>query len=316
MKERGIVFNVQRFTIHDGPGMRTELFLKGCPLRCPWCGNPESHRPYREPGVYKSKCISEKKCGMCMQVCGREGALVFNRGRLTSIDRDRCIRCMACADACPSDAIKQWGVEMTVDQCMSLILRDRDYYDRSGGGVTISGGEPLLQSDFVAAIFKRCRQEGIHTCCESTLHVKWDDVEKILPCTDLFISDLKHMDTDVHRKYTGAGNELLLENMKRLADTGVELILRIPVIPGVNDDDDNIKASADFIERELKGRVRTLQLLSFMRLGVEKYDSLGMPYGMRDVRFNRRSLQKRVGRIADYFNERGIHCLVGTKERS
>ena len=221
---------------------------------------------------------------------------------------------MKCADTCPADAVRQWGKEMTVEECMDVILRDREYYERSGGGVTVSGGEPLLQSDFVAALFRRCREEGIHTCCESTFHVKWEEAQKVLPYTDMFISDLKHMDTDVHREYTGAGNELILENLKRLADSGAELILRIPVIPGVNDDDDNVRAAADFIECELDGRIRALQLLSFMRLGIEKYASLGMPYGMKDLKFNRRSLQKRVKEIAGYFNGRSIHCLIGTNE--
>ena len=315
MTDTGTVFNIQRFTIHDGPGMRTELFLKGCPLRCRWCSNPESHKAYVEPGVYKSKCISPKKCGLCQKVCPEEGALVFYRGRLTAIDREKCTNCMECAAVCPADAIKQWGREMTVDECMKAIMKDVDFYQRSGGGVTVSGGEPLLQSDFVAELFKRCHQEGIHTCCESTFHIGWDKVEKVLPYTDLFISDIKHMDNDVHREYTGSGNGLLLENLAKLAERSCEMILRIPVIPGINDDTDNVEATADFIIERLGNSVRTLQLLSFMRLGEEKYASLGMPYEMKELKFNRRSLQKRVREMADYFNGRGIHCLVGTKER-
>lgn len=315
MTDTGTVFNIQRFTIHDGPGMRTELFLKGCPMRCRWCSNPESHKGYVEPGVYKSKCISVRKCGLCQKACPQEGALVFYRGKLTSIDREKCTNCMECAEACPADAIKRWGSEMTVDECMEAIRRDVDFYRRSGGGVTVSGGEPLLQSGFVAELFKRCRREDIHTCCESTFHVGWEQVEKVLPYTDLFISDMKHMDDDVHREYTGVGNGLLLENLVKLADRGCEMILRIPVIPGVNDDTANMEATADFIIERMGNSVRTLQLLSFMRLGEEKYASLGMPYEMKELKFNRRSLQKRVGEMADYFNSKGIHCLVGTKER-
>ena len=314
MSRKGIVFNIQRFTIHDGPGLRTELFLKGCPLRCEWCSNPESQIPYIQLGVYKTRCISKKKCGMCLDVCP-EQALNFYRGKLTAIDRDKCIRCMACYDECPSDAIKQWGKEMSVEECMKEIMRDVGYYERSGGGVTVSGGEPLVQADFVAELFRACKEQGIQTCLESTFHMPWSEVEKVLPDTDIVISDIKHMDSETHRRYTGVGNELVLENLKKLVDLDKEFILRIPVIPNVNDNMENMAATADFILNELGGKVRTLQLLSFMRLGEEKYTSLGMPYKMEGVKMNRRSFQKRVGEFAEYFNSRGIHCLVGTKEK-
>lgn len=315
MSQQGVIFNIQRFTIHDGPGIRTELFLKGCPLRCEWCSNPESWAAYIQPGIYKTKCISRKKCGACEEVCPVEGALNFTRGKLTSIDRSLCTNCLACYDACPSDAVKRWGQSLSVEECMKEILRDRGYYERSGGGVTVSGGEPLLQSDFVAELFKACKEEGIQTCCESTCYVDWKEIERILPYTDIVISDIKHMNTEVHKRYTGVPNERILENLKKLAGDGRELILRIPVIPNINDDMDNIKATADFILGELGGQVRTLQLLSFMRLGEEKYASLGMPYKMEDVKVNRKSFQKHVDEIAEYFNSRGIHCQVGTKEK-
>ena len=260
MAQQGVVFNIQRFTIHDGPGMRTELFLKGCPLRCRWCSNPESWTAYSQPGIYKSKCISRKACGACEEVCPESGTLQFTRGKLSAIDRNRCTNCMDCYDACPSDAIKQWGKSMSVEECMKEIRKDKGYYERSGGGVTVSGGEPLLQSDFVAELFKACKEEGIQTCCESTFHVDWREAEKVLPVTDMIISDLKHMDADLHKKYTGASNERILENLKRLADKDRELILRIPVIPEVNDDMENVTATADFILQELGGHVRTLHL--------------------------------------------------------
>ena len=315
MSTQGIVFNIQRFTIHDGPGLRTELFLKGCPLRCRWCSNPESWHTVIQPGVYKTKCISHKKCGMCEDACPEPEVLTFTRGKLSDINREKCINCMACYDACPSDAIKQWGKPMSVEECMKEILKDRGYYERSGGGVTVSGGDPLVQSDFVAELFRACKEEGIHTCLESTFYADWAEIEKVLPYTDLLISDIKHMDTDVHRTYTGVSNERILENLKRLSKEPQEMILRIPVIPGVNDDSKNIEATADFILNELNGQVRTLQLLSFMRLGEEKYTSLGIPYPMADVKVNRRSFQKHVNELAAYFNSRGIHCLVGTREK-
>lgn len=315
MEQKGIVFNIQRFTIHDGPGLRTELFLKGCPLRCDWCSNPESWLPYIQPGVYRKKCISLKKCGDCKEVCPQENTFNFYRGKLKTIDRNICKNCMKCADVCPSEAIKQWGKEMTIEECMEVIRKDKGYYERSGGGVTVSGGDPLVQSDFVAGLFKKCKEENIETCCESTFYATWENIEKVLPYTDLIITDIKHMDSEKHKKYTGVPNKLILENLKKLAEKKYDIILRIPVIPNVNDDMENIEATADFILNEMNGSIRTLQLLSFMRLGEEKYESLGIPYKMSDVRVNRCSFQKKISKIADYFNSRGIHCLVGTKEK-
>lgn len=312
----GIVFNVQRFTIHDGPGMRTEFFLKGCPLRCRWCSNPESQRLQPEVGVYRQKCIGRRVCNACAETCPEGNKLFrFTVGKLAGIDRASCTDCLRCLPECPSDALKRWGERMRIEDCMTLIRRDKGYYERSGGGVTVSGGDPLLQADFVADLFQTCRAEGIHTCCESTLHGPWREVEKLLPVTNLFISDLKHMDSDIHKKYCGAGNEVILQNLERLTAAGRELILRIPVIPGVNDDTENIRASADFIQERLHGRIRTLQLLSFMRLGEEKYRSLGRDYPMEGLRFRRSSFQKKVEEIAAYFQNRGIHCLVGTHEK-
>lgn len=313
--EKGIVFNIQRFTIHDGPGIRTELFLKGCPLRCEWCSNPESWRRNTEVGIYASKCISKEKCGVCENVCPVEGAINFENGMIESINRDLCTNCMKCSNSCPSDSIKAWGKMMTVEECMEIIRKDRGFYDKSGGGVTVSGGDPLVQSDFVMELFKACKQENIQTCIESTFYAKWEQIEKVLPYTDLIISDIKHMNSEIHKKHTEVDNHLILENLQKLANDGREMILRIPVIPNVNDDMENIEKTADFIIDKLNGKVRTLQLLSFMRLGEEKYQSLGIEYKMKDWNIDRKKFQDHVNKIASYFNNRGIHCQVGTKEK-
>ncbi|MGL6168475.1 MAG: (2S)-3-sulfopropanediol dehydratase activating enzyme [Fusobacteriaceae bacterium] len=315
MSNEGIVFNIQRFTLHDGPGIRTEFFLKGCPLRCDWCGNPESLKNYIQPGVFTNKCISEEKCGGCKEVCPDKNMLNFKDGKLLSIDNTKCTNCLKCVKECPADAIKQWGKLMSVDECMKEALKDKGFYDRSNGGITVSGGDPILQSNFVTELFKRCKDEEIHTCFESTFYGEWKDVEKILPYTDLIISDLKHMNSMIHKKYTGVDNYKILKNLKKLTEQRKELILRIPIIPNINDDMENIKATADYIITELNNRVRTLQLLSFMHLGEEKYHSLGIPYKMKNVKIDREVFQKNIAKIAIYFNSRGINCLVGTKEK-
>lgn len=241
--------------------------------------------------------------------------MLFVDGKLETIDTSLCTGCMECVRACPADAIKQWGMEVSISEAMEQIRRDKGYYDRSGGGVTVSGGEPLVQADFVAELFKACRREGIHTCCESTLCVSWDQIEKVLPWTDLFFTDIKHMDSDIHKQYTGIGNEGIFENQRKLARMGKEMVVRIPVIPGVNDDRSNIEKTADYILNELEGSVSALQLLSFMRLGEEKYASLGLAYGMKDLEIDRPAFQKHVEEIAEYFRGRGIHCTVGPHEK-
>lgn len=311
--EQGIIFNIQRYTINDGPGIRTEIFMKGCPLKCRWCSNPESQRAAIEPGVYSSKCISEDKCGLCITAC-RQQALLFAGGGIAGIDRSRCIGCMKCAAVCPSEAVRAWGEKMSLDEVMAVIEKDRAFYEKSGGGVTVSGGEPLVQKDFTRSILKACCETGIHTCLESTFCTDRETAEAAAEYADLVISDIKHMDSEVHKKYTGAGNEKILANLKRLAACGHDMILRIPVIPGINDDAENIERTADYIEDNIGDRLRTLQLLSFMRMGEEKCRSLDRAYEMDSLQFDREKFQQRVEDIAAYFNSRGIHCTVGTAQ--
>ena len=311
MTRQGIIFDIQRFTISDGPGMRTEVFLKGCPLRCRWCSNPEGLTQKLQPGVYSAKCITRENCGDCLAACAHD-ALIFSQGKLSGIDREKCISCFRCVEECPADAVRQWGEVMSAADCMEIIRRDKAFYERSGGGVTLSGGEPLMQSDFAALLLKACKEEGIHTCCDTALSTAWENVEQILPYTDLIISDIKHMDSRQHKEYTGVSNESILDNLRRLSRTEMQIILRIPVIPGVNDDQDNIEKTADFILLDMNGKVECVQLLSYMRLGLEKYHSLGISYRMDGLRFDREAFQERVSQIRDYFRSRGIDCRIGT----
>ena len=253
------------------------------------------------------------KCGLCIKAC-RQQVLLFAGESIAGIDRSRCIGCMKCAAVCPSEAVRAWGEKMSLDEVMAVIEKDRAFYEKSGGGVTVSGGEPLVQKEFARSILKACCETGIHTCLESTFCTDWETVEAAAEYADLLISDIKHMDSDVHKKYTGAGNEKILANLKRLAACGHDMILRIPVIPGINDDMENIIKTADYIEDNIGDRLRVLQLLSFMRMGEEKCLSLGRTYEMDSLEFDREEFQQRVEDIAAYFNSRGIHCTVGTAQ--
>lgn len=282
MVTEGIVSNIQHFTIHDGPGIRTEVFLKGCPLRCRWCSNPESLSTKPEVGVYSSRCIGIDKCGYCLAACPvcDKGVFLRKGGQIAGIERDICTGCLECADACPANALIVWGKRLSVDDVMKEVLSDVSFYEKSGGGVTLSGGEALLQWQFVLEILKQCGKHGVHRCLESTLLCQTDVLELVYPYTDLVIADIKHMDVTRHRGCTGVGNDRILGNIEATISMGKPLILRIPVVPGFNDDEPNIRSTAEFIVNRLHNKVLQVQLLPYRRLGEEKYVSLGMDYQM------------------------------------
>ncbi len=312
----GNVINIQRYTIDDGPGIRTEIFMKGCSLSCRWCGNPEGLKSEMEPGVYVSRCIGKDRCGLCLSVCAEEGALEFEEGednnrKLISINRDICTGCMKCTEVCPADAVIQWGRTVTISEAMDIIERDRSFYEKSGGGVTVSGGEPLMQADFVAGLLKECRWRGIHTCLESAFCAEREIIDKVIVHADMLIADIKHMDMVKHEKYTGATGEIILQNLRYLSELDKPIIVRIPVIPKVNDDMTNMAATADFIIEGMGNRIEKLQLLGFMRLGEEKYRSLGLAYPMRELKYDREDFEERLKETVNYFNSRGINCEIG-----
>lgn len=282
----GYVCNIQGYTIHDGPGIRTEIFLQGCPMHCLWCSNPESQGRPPQLGLYPSKCLGEAVCGYCAKACPEPARLKFGGdGLLAAVETGNgCIDCLRCAQACPADAVKVWGKPMTVPELMAVIERDRSYYEKTGGGVTVSGGEVMVQWSFAAALLQACRAAGIHTCVESALHCDPAHMEAVLAHADLLIADIKHMDSETHRRLTGVGNERILSNLCRAAELGIPMVIRTPVVMGYNDDEDNLLATGRFIRDRLGAAVLQYQLLPYRKMGTEKYAALGRAYPMGDYR--------------------------------
>jgi pyruvate formate lyase activating enzyme len=271
----GIIFNTQRFSIQDGPGIRTTVFLKGCPLRCLWCSNPESQNFF--PEVVHSDFLCNS-CGCCLEVCELQAISFTHKGKGVKINRKICNRCGKCVDACIPKAIKFYGREMTVDEVFQEVVRDQEFYQDSGGGVTVSGGEPLSQPDFVSALFKQCQSVNIHTCIETCGYAENGVWEKVLPHTDLLLFDVKLIDRSEHRRVTGKSNDKILNNLRFVATTGVPFIIRIPIIPSINNSEENITDIARYVTG-LKG-LREVNFMPYHRLGMSKYKMLDRRYSL------------------------------------
>jgi pyruvate formate lyase activating enzyme len=283
----GMVLNIQHFSTHDGPGIRTTVFLKGCSLRCKWCSNPESIRLKPELGYNRGKCIGEKECGFCLKdVCPESAIYVIGSGEKAddkiSINWDLCSNCGKCVSVCPTMALYMFGQEMTADEVLNEVEQDSSFYNESGGGITLSGGECLLQPDFAAALLEGAHQRGINTAIETAFNVPWAFVEKVLPHVDLVLHDHKVTDSERHHKWTAVPNKRIKENQKKAYETwpGKTFIARTPVIPGVNDDEEHIRAVLDFIKPY--NNVIDYELLPYMRFGESKYGFLGQVYEMQD----------------------------------
>ncbi len=268
----GIIFEFQRFSIHDGPGVRTTVFLKGCPLRCLWCCNPESQAKSPQIMIRADKCLD---CGKCLPVCPEQIALPASAGGF--IDRDLCRGCGLCVEACPVQARALVGREVGAEEALSIIRRDAPFYRASGGGVTFSGGEPLSQPRFLDAMIDGCRAGGIGVVIETCGMFDWTSAKEVLLKVELIYLDIKHLDSDRHRSLTGAGNETILENVIRIAESNLPLIVRIPLIPGLNDSPADLTATADFVRKRLPS-AQQIQLMPYHRLGLAKYDGLGREY--------------------------------------
>lgn len=276
----GLVFNIQRFSIHDGPGIRTTVFLKGCPLRCFWCHNPEGLRPKLEVQFTPSRCIG---CGACVGACGHGAQELGELGRV--YHREQCVRCGACVAECYAEALQLTGREMGAAQVLAEVRQDRAFYDSSGGGMTLSGGEPMLQADFTLALLQGAKAEGLHTAVETTTQTRWENLAAVLPWVDLFMVDIKHLDPRKHKAATGVSNHRILANIRRLAATDKPIIFRVPVVPTVNDTCADIGAIAGFVRGLAEARAGkgggtgiSLELLPFHRLAEDKYTSLGLEY--------------------------------------
>jgi pyruvate formate lyase activating enzyme len=274
--ENGLVFNIQKCSVHDGPGIRTTVFLKGCPLHCPWCHNPEGISRCREIVVLENRCIG---CRQCRLAC-RYGTTVPGHGPLPARS-EVCELCGACVEACPTQGRQFIGVELSVGRVVESVLRDQVFYEESGGGVTFSGGEPWSQPDFLRALLKACGSRGLHTAVDTCGLARTEDVLAVAALTDLFLYDLKFMDDAKHRRYTGVSNGLILENLQTLGRSHGRIWLRVPIIPGINDDPADLQAAAQFAA-SVPG-VRQVNLLPFHRTGLPKSSRLGQPSTLAEV---------------------------------
>ena len=312
----GVVFNTQRFSVHDGPGIRTVVFLKGCSLRCIWCSNPESMSRRQQIGFYPDRCIGIDKCSECFGAAPDPAALNVNDQRVVGIETKDPREFLACAEACPTGAIRAWGKRVTVGEVMEEVLADREFYEESGGGLTLSGGEALVQHEFALELLKAAHAEGIHTCVETALNVRSDILDAALPLIDLALCDLKHMDPAAHKRFTGAGNRQILRNLDKVAASGTPIVIRIPVVPGHNGTEDNLRATACYLAEELEGHVIQVQLLPFRKLGLEKYRSLGIEYPMQDFEAPpREQWENDIRGFAEMMGSYGVRTVAGASHR-
>ena len=289
---KGTIFNIQKFSVNDGPGIRTTVFMKGCPLRCLWCHNPESNSAKKEIFYDARKCVM---CGACVQICSNnchilDGTHTYNR--------ESCIKCGKCAEACMPSALEAVGEEKTVSEVIAEVMKDKAFYDNSGGGITLSGGEPMMQFDFTCELLKASKENGLHTCIETCGYAKPEQYKKIADMVDIFLFDYKETDSALHKEYTGVDNKLILENLRMLDDLGSNIILRCPIIPTMNDRDEHLCGIAD-MANSLKN-VSEINIEPYHPLGSGKSDMLGKNYALKDLKFPEdKTIEEWIKFIAD-----------------
>ncbi len=295
---KGLIFNIQRYSLHDGPGIRTTIFLKGCPLNCWWCQNPESVSPDPDIMRQQDRCLG---CGSCMEICPEGAVRVGETGPV--IDRSLCNHCLKCALACPAEALEAVGKEYTAEELVKEALKDRVIFDNSGGGVTFSGGEPLMQPDFLEEALKSLKREAVHTAIDTSGCTPWPVLEQIAAYTDLFLYDLKLINDLESRKYTGISSRLAIDNLKRLVEDGARIRVRIPVIPAFTDHNSNLDAVAESL---IECGLDELELIPYHNYGTAKYARLDLEYRPGAIEIPTSEI---LGRIKDRFRTRGIKIL-------
>ena len=297
---KATVFNIQKFSITDGVGIRTLVFMKGCPLHCLWCSNPESQNKGVEIMDVKTNCIG---CGYCASACP-QGAVDPDT---FDIDRDRCIACGDCTKRCYANAKKIVGKEYTIHDLMEVVSKDRVFYQNSGGGVTVGGGEPLMQAAFVAEFLGECQRLNIHTAIESCGYCGWNTAEQVFARTDQIFYDLKTFDTEKHKEMTGVGNELILENAVKVARLGKETIFRVPLIKGINDGKQNMEETAAFVKERMRENPNvSLEILPYHSYGRDKYRWLNREYALEEEGF---LSEEEVKEKKMFFRDRGVNII-------
>lgn len=297
-----MIFDVRRYSINDGPGIRVTVFFKGCSLNCAWCHNPESISNKVQKMYHRDKCI---RCGGCVEVCPEQACTMTPEGIVTN--RDRCTGCGKCADICPTKATEMSGRMITVEEIVEIVEKERIFFDQSGGGVTFSGGEPLLQPEFLLALLSEFGSRSIHRAIDTTGFTKTETLLEVAKHTDHFLYDLKLMDSEKHRKWTGVGNEIILHNLEVLAGTGASINIRIPLVRSVNDDTNNINQTASFIAA-LPGEKKNVNILPYHNIMISKHMRLGSI-------FNAKTMSEPGGEeledIVDTFTQYGLKAMIG-----
>lgn len=270
--KKGLIFSIKPFEIHDGDGIRATVFFKGCPLECLWCHNPEGISPKKEIGLFPQKCIG---CFDCSAIC--DCHLLTDNGRIFL--RDKCKGCMKCAEICVSGAVVEYGKDYSADEILQEILKDRELYEKTGGGITLSGGEPMLQPEFAFELLKKAKDTNLNTALDTCGYAKWQSYEKILPLVDMVLYDLKAFDSKVHKSLTGRDNTLILENLKRISELGTKIAVRIPLIPTLNDGE--IDDIGKFLSQ--LDNISEVKILPYHNYSANKYQSINKPYLLENI---------------------------------